>query len=109
MNYYNHQGMLINCSLYLYLSGARVVVKAESHSSKGRADLIIETDNRRIVVELKHTDSEDKVQDLLNEAVCQIKERDYGNIVPVKNELLRIGAVFNSEPKVRAFSFLKVD
>ena len=96
-------------SLYLYLSGARVVVKAESHSSKGRADLIIETDNRRIVVELKHTDSEDKVQDLLNEAVCQIKERDYGNIVPVKNELLRIGAVFNSEPKVRAFSFLKVD
>ena len=96
-------------SLYLYLSGARVDVKAESHSSKGRADLIIETDNRRIVVELKHTDSEDKVQDLLNEAVCQIKERDYGNIVPVKNELLRIGAVFNSEPKVRAFSFLKVD
>ena len=30
--------------------------------------------------------------------------QDYGNIVPKKTELLRIAAVFNADPKVRAFT-----
>ena len=40
----------------------------------------------------------------LLDAVEQIKTRDYGNIVPKKTELLRIAAVFNADPKVRAFT-----
>ena len=36
--------------------------------------------------------------------VEQTKTRDYGNILPKKNELLRIAAVFNADPKVRAFT-----
>ena len=40
----------------------------------------------------------------LSEAIEQIKTRDYGNIVPRKDELLRIAAVFNADPKVRAFT-----
>ena len=40
----------------------------------------------------------------LSEAVEQIKTRDYGNILPKKNELLRIATVFNADPKVRAFT-----
>ena len=40
----------------------------------------------------------------LTEAVEQIKSRDYGNIVPRKDELLKIAAVFNADPEVRAFS-----
>ena len=94
-------------SLFLYLNGAKVDVRCESHSSKGRADLIIETPNRRTVVELKHTDSETDVKDRLSEAAAQIKERDYGNTAPLK-ELVRIAAVFNSDPKVRSFTFEKV-
>ena len=40
----------------------------------------------------------------LDEAITQIQDKDYGNILPLKKEILRIAAVFNADPKVRAFS-----
>ena len=95
--------------LYLFLMGAGIEATTESHSSKGRADLIIETKNRRIVIELKYAQNETEAKTKLSEAVEQIKSRDYGNTEPKKKELLRIAAVFNTDPKVRKFSqFSKV-
>ena len=90
--------------LHLFLIGAGIESSTESHSSKGRADLIIETKNRRIVFELKYAQNETDAKTKLNEAVEQIKSRDYGNTEPKKKDLLRIAAVFNADPKVRAFS-----
>ena len=90
--------------LYLFLIGAGIETTTESHSSKGRADLIIETKNRRLVFELKYAQNETEAKTKLSEAVEQIKSRDYGNTEPKKNELLRIATVFNAEPKVRAFT-----
>ena len=90
--------------LYLFLIGAGIETTTESHSSKGRADLIIETKNRRIVIELKYAQNETESKTKLSEAVEQIKSRDYGNTEPKKKELLRIATVFNAEPKVRAFT-----
>ena len=95
--------------LYLFLIGAGIETTTESHSSKGRADLIIETKNRRLVFELKYAQNETEAKTKLSEAVEQIKSRDYGNTEPKKKELLRIAAVFNTDPKVRKFSqFSKV-
>ena len=90
--------------LYLFLIGAGIETTTESHSSKGRADLIIETKNRRLVFELKYAQNETEAKTKLSEAVEQIKARDYGNTEPKKAELLRIAAVFNADPKVRAFT-----
>ncbi len=90
--------------LYMYLKGICNSVSAELHSSKGRADLVIESDNRRIVFEFKYAKNEIEAKVKLSEAIDQIKTRDYGNIVPKKAELLRIAAVFNADPKVRAFT-----
>ena len=90
--------------LYLFLIGAGIETTTESHSSKGRADLIIETKNRRLVFELKYAEDETVAKTMLSEAVEQIKSRDYGNTEPKKNELLRIATVLNAEPKVRAFT-----
>ncbi len=90
--------------LYLFLIGAGIETTTESHSSKGRADLIIETKNRRLVFELKYAEDETVAKTKLSEAVEQIKSRDCGNTEPKKNELLRIATVFNAEPKVRAFT-----
>ena len=90
--------------LYMYLKGICNSVTAELHSSKGRADLVIESDNRRIVFEFKYAENETEAKAKLLDAVEQIKTRDYGNIVPKKTELLRIAAVFNADPKVRAFT-----
>ena len=90
--------------LYLFLIGAGIETTTESHSSKGRADLIIETKNRRLVFELKYAEDETVAKTKLSEAVEQIKARDYGNTEPKKKELLRIATVFNADPKVRSFT-----
>ena len=95
--------------LYLFLIGAGIETTTESHSSKGRADLIIETKNRRLVFELKYAQNETEAKTKLTDAVEQIKSRDYGNTEPKKEKLIRIAAVFNADPKVRKFSqFSKV-
>ena len=90
-----------------YLLGAKQNVFSEVHQAKGRADLMIETNKRRIVIEFKYAQNETEAKAKLSEAIEQIKTRDYGNIVPRKNELLRIAAVFNADPKVRAFTQYK--
>ena len=90
--------------LYLFLIGAGIETTTESHSSKGRADLIIETKNRRLVFELKYAEDETVAKTKLTDAVEQIKSRDYGNTEPKKEKLIRIAAVFNADPKVRAFT-----
>ena len=95
--------------LYLFLIGAGIEATTESHSSKGRADLIIETKNRRLVFELKYAEDETVAKTKLTDAVEQIKSRDYGNTEPKKEKLIRIATVFNADPKVRKFSqFSKV-
>ena len=90
-----------------YQLGAKQNVFSEIHQAKGRADLMIETNKRRIVIEFKYAKDETEAKTKLNEAIEQIKTRDYGNIVPRKDELLRIATVFNADPKVRAFTQYK--
>ena len=90
-----------------YLIRAKQNVFSEIHQAKGRADLVIETNKRSIVIEFKYAKDETEAKAKLSEAIEQIKSRDYGNIVPRKNELLRIAAVFNADPKVRAFTQYK--
>ena len=110
INSVSYDHFSINCEsvvqnyLYLFLIGAGIETSTESHSSKGRADLIIETKNRRLVFELKYAEDETVAKTKLTDAVEQIKARDYGNTEPKKAELLRIAAVFNADPKVRAFT-----
>ena len=87
-----------------YLLGAKQNVFSEIHQAKGRADLMIETNKRRIVIEFKYAKDETEAKAKLSEAIEQIKTRDYGNTVPRKDELLRIAAVFNADPKIRAFT-----
>ena len=95
---------MVQSLIQAYLRGAGFDVLSEVHEAKGRADLVVNTGNRRIVFEFKYAQNETEAKAKLSEAVEQIKSRDYCNILPKKNELLRIAAVFNAEPKVRAFS-----
>ena len=90
-----------------YLLGAKQNVFSEIHQAKGRADLVIETNKRRIVIEFKYAKDETEAKAKLSEAIEKIKTRDYGNILPKKNELIRIAAVFNADPKVRSFTLLQ--
>ena len=103
-NYPISSEAMVQSLIQAYLRGAGFDVQTEVHEAKGRADLIVNTDNRRIVIEFKYAQNEAETKVKLSEAVAQIKTRDYGNIVPRKDELLRIAAVFNADPKVRAFT-----
>ena len=76
--------------IMLLLTIPLVQVRTEVHSAKGRADLIIERAQRRIVFEFKYAQNENEAKVKLDEAVAQIKSRDYGNILPLKKETLKI-------------------
>ena len=93
----------IKALLVSFFIGARVGVSFEKHQIKGRSDIIIELDTRRIVIELKYVNSKAQEDQKLIEAIEQIKSRDYGNYYP-KKELIRIAAVFNGADDVRAIS-----
>ncbi len=71
----------------------------EQENSKGRADIILNYENRRIVLELKYASNESEAQKKLDEAIQQIKDKDYGNVLPEKAELLRVALVFDGEKR----------
>ena len=58
--------------LKLYLLGAHQKVLSEVHEAKGRADLVVNTDNRRIVFEFKYAKNETEAKSKLLDAVEQI-------------------------------------
>ena len=91
----------------MLLSMPGAFAHTEVHSARGRADLIIERPQRRIVFEFKYAQDENEAKAKLDEAITQIQDKDYGNILPLKKEILRIAAVFNADPKVRSFSHFK--
>lgn len=75
-----------------------------SASIKSLLDALSNVERSIVVFEYKFTQNENQSKAKLTEAVEQIKTRDYGDIAPRKDDLLRIAAVFNADPKVRAFS-----
>ena len=103
-NYPISSEAMVQSLIQAYLRGAGFDGLSEVHEAKGRADLVVNTDNRRIVFEFKYAKNETEAKAKLLDAVEQIKTRDYGNILPNKAELLRIATVFNADPKVRAFT-----
>lgn len=97
-----NESALVNY-LNIYLTAVGIPTTIENHTSKGRADLSLELKDKRIIFDFKYADNESDVKTKLNEAIDQIKTRDYGNILPQK-ELIRIAAVFNASPTVRAIT-----
>ena len=85
-----------------YCKGAELEVRAEQHNSKGRSDLIVVCKERCLVLELKFSQDGSDAQALLDEAIEQIKARDYGREETLHGQmLLRIAAVFNAAAKER--------
>ena len=103
-NYPISSEAMVQSLIQAYLRGSGFDVLSELHEAKGRADLIVNTDNRRIVFEFKYANNDTEAKSKLSEAIEQIKSRYYGNVLPVKDELIRIATVFNADPEVRAFS-----
>ena len=68
-------------------------VQTEVHSAKGRADVIVETDDYVYIMEFKRDDT-------AKEALAQIEEKGYAAPYAAdKRKLIKIGATFDSEER----------
>ena len=89
---------ILRLLVYMYFVGAGVNVRPEFPNLKGRSDLELEFENRRIVIEFKYADNENDAKEKLIQAKEQIKLRDYGNHKPSK-ECLVFALVYDGEKK----------
>ena len=92
---------ILRALIQMYLSGLRCDVRAEQHNFKGRSDILINLDKRRIILELKYSDDGHDVNSLLEDAVNQIKDKEYGTEDLKNRELLQIAAVFDGTNEIR--------
>ncbi|MBO6258462.1 MAG: PD-(D/E)XK nuclease domain-containing protein, partial [Succinivibrio sp.] len=83
-------------------------VRAEQHNSKGRSDLIVNFQQRRVVIELKFSPGGRNCEALLKEAINQIKNKEYGRENLGDRELLKIACVFNGAADKRQITLFCV-
>ncbi|MBO6257922.1 MAG: PD-(D/E)XK nuclease domain-containing protein, partial [Succinivibrio sp.] len=98
---------MLRALLQFYLMGRGLDVRVEQNNSKGRSDLLVNLKNRRVVIELKFSSDGKNSEALLQEAVNQIKDKDYGTENLGGRELLKIGCVFNGAADKRQITAYK--
>ena len=99
---------VLRALIQMYLVGLRYDVRVEQQNYKGRSDLLVNLDKRRIVIEFKFSKDGSYMDELLKEAVNQVQNRQYGTENPEERELIRIACVFNGAPEVRQISLYQV-
>ena len=100
------QESAVTNSLFMFFNGYSLTyTNVNVHSSKGRADLIIDDSKRRIVCELKFAKESDNAEVLLKEACAQIAIREYGETEPQPQDILKLALVFSE--KERKFTLYK--
>ena len=102
-----HDEPSLRAIIQVYMMGKGVDVRAEQHNFKGRSDILLNLNKRRIVLELKYSNDGHDVNSLLEDAVRQIKEKEYGieNLGGI--ELIQIAAVFDGSSNVRKITLFK--
>ena len=98
-----------SCRAYLQvlLIGSALIPHVEVHNALGRSDMEVEVGNRHWVFEFKYAKDEDKVPELLQEAVEQIQNRRYGT-AKAGEELIRVALVFSAQSR-RITAWKQVD
>ncbi|SKA66580.1 PD-(D/E)XK nuclease superfamily protein [Succinivibrio dextrinosolvens DSM 3072] len=84
--------------VYFTLTLSGINAQREVIEANGRADLTVELTDKRYVFEFKLAQDSASENRLLEEAVSQIKDRHYGEILPLK-KLIRIAVVISAKNK----------
>ena len=85
-------------NVFLYAS-TQHYIGTNTHSLKGRADLIIDEKDRRIVCEFKYAKNDSPVEALLNRAIEQITEKEYGNTPLIHSNVVKLALVYSKEQR----------
>ncbi len=78
----------------VYMAGAGLSPSVEVHNHKGRSDLEVSVGNRHWVLEFKYCREGGNAEKLLQEALLQMRSRQYGAQTEA-GELMRIALVFS--------------
>ena len=70
---------VLRALLQVYLIGKGHDVRVEQHNYKGRSDILVNFQKRRVVIELKYTSRAGEEQKKLKEAENQLRVQDYGH------------------------------
>ena len=89
--------------IHVFMMGGNLPVRTEVQTASGRADIVLEYDRRRVVLELKYAETDAECEKKLQEAIQQIKDRRYGDTLPAK-PVLQLALVFNGDSRVRQFT-----
>ena len=89
--------------MHVFMMGGNLPVRTEVQSAAGRADIVLEYDSRRLVLELKYAETDAECEKKLHEAIEQIKDRKYGSTLPEK-PVMKLALVFNGDSSVRQFT-----
>lgn len=97
---------MVAALIIAHLCGAGLAPRAEVSTSTGRADCIIDLPQKKltIVFEYKYESDPDKLDERLEEALRQIKERRYGEAAGCQPVLARFALVFCGERTQRCFA-----
>lgn len=87
--------------ILMYLTGLKIDVRAEQNNAKGRSDILINFTRRRLILELKFSQSGKDADRLLKDAVEQIEAKEYGIETLGNREILKIACVFDASKTQR--------
>ena len=99
---------VLRALIQFYLLGQRLDVRVEQHNSKGRSDIIVNFKKRRLVIEFKFSKDGRDTEALLQEAVSQIKDKEYGTENLGNRQLLKIACVFNGDATARKITSFQI-
>ena len=85
-------------ALQILFIGLSLNPQVEVHTAKGRSDLEVSVGAYHWVFELKFAKSQGSASQLCDQAVAQIREKDYGN-TPHGKELKRVALVFDEDQR----------
>ena len=90
-----------NCRDFIYVALLLSGIQAyrEDMNALGRADLSVDAGVTRYVIEFKLARKSGEEDHLLQEAVTQIMDRRYGEVLPGNSQLLRLAVVISAVEK----------
>lgn len=90
---------IIRDCLHFFMMGCGFNVAAEAHCANGRSDLCIVFRRRRLVFEFKYGNGHAGCSAMLDDAISQMRNKNYGDVLPKKDETLRIALVFDGHER----------
>ncbi|KAK3604912.1 hypothetical protein CHS0354_000575 [Potamilus streckersoni] len=92
-DFYVKQEVVLHCLLHIVFTYVGLQIQSEVHTQKGRLDAIVETKSHVYIFEFK-------INKTVNEAIKQIRQKEYGlKYAKTKKQLIGIGANYSTKKR----------